>query len=322
MRRVFAAAALALALAARTRDARADEASERQAAATALFDQARQLLSDGKTAEACEKFALSLKYDKRVGTTLNLADCYEKIGKTASAWGRFNEAAALAAAANQQERVDYAKEHAAALAPKLARMRISLGAEAKDVVVTRDGSRVDPDSFGVAVPVDPGAHTIEATAPMKKPWSQSVEIPPEPGDTPVVVPALEDDLVAIAKAKEAEQQRVATQPPFWTSQRIVGAAMAGVGLAGIGVGAIFGLSASSKWSDAKGTSHCDATGCDAAGIAEAKDAKTAGTISTIAFIAGGALVAGGAVVFLLSPKRESAIVVTPTVGGAALRGTF
>jgi hypothetical protein len=57
-----------------------------------------------------------------------------------------------------------------------------------------------------------------------------------------------------------------------------------------------------------------------------------GTISTVGFIAGGVLAAGGAVLFLTAPKREAGgatgatgMWITPTVGGGAsvgASGTF
>src|SRR5258705_3259626 len=64
-------------------------ASADLAGAEALFRQGRQLLSEGKTAAACEKFAASQRMDPSSGTLLNLADCHAGEGKTASAWAGF-----------------------------------------------------------------------------------------------------------------------------------------------------------------------------------------------------------------------------------------
>ena len=46
--------------------------------AEALFREGKRLLKDGKTAEACDKFAASDHLDRSAGTLLNLADCREK----------------------------------------------------------------------------------------------------------------------------------------------------------------------------------------------------------------------------------------------------
>ena len=75
---------------------------------------------------------------------------------------------------------------------------------------------------------------------------------------------------------------------------------ASVGVVGLGVGTVFGLKTSSTWSDAK--THCTGLECDRTGVQLATDAKNAGTISTIAFVAGAALLAGGAALFFTAPR--------------------
>jgi hypothetical protein len=76
------------------------------------------------------------------------------------------------------------------------------------------------------------------------------------------------------------------------------------------------------------SAKCDATAkvCDPGVI---DDANGAATISTIGFVAGGVLVAGGLTMVLLAPKRESngaRITAAPTVGmnggGLSLGGAW
>ena len=148
------------------------------AAAQGLFDAAKQLVAQGKLAEACPKFLASFRFDPKPGTMVNLADCYEKNGQTASAWARYLEAATLAQRAGQAEREQYAKEHAAALEPKVARLSIAAAA-APGLEVLRDG-KIDAAILGTPVPVDPGKHLIEARAPGKKTWSKDGRRPRRP----------------------------------------------------------------------------------------------------------------------------------------------
>ena len=63
-----------------------------KAAAEALFDEGKRLFLDKKFAEACPRFEASERIDPGIGTLLFLADCYENVGRVASAWATFREA--------------------------------------------------------------------------------------------------------------------------------------------------------------------------------------------------------------------------------------
>lgn len=68
--------------------ARAQRETER-GAAEALFTEARELMSQGKFAEACPKLVSSYQLDPGLGTLLNLGVCYKSKGQIASAWSTF-----------------------------------------------------------------------------------------------------------------------------------------------------------------------------------------------------------------------------------------
>jgi hypothetical protein len=105
----------------------------------------------------------------------------------------------------------------------------------------------------------------------------------------------------------------------------------GVGVVGVGVGTVFGLRTSSKWTEAQ--THCTGLECDRTGVTLAAEAKNNGTVSTISFIAGGLLLAGGAALFFTAPsgardaKNRSALAprdvkVGVGLGSVTLRGSF
>src|SRR3954467_7016553 len=71
------------------RAAHADATLADKAAAQSLFDQGRSLMTKGQYAQACPKLAESQRLDPGLGTQFNLADCYEHLGQTASAWAGF-----------------------------------------------------------------------------------------------------------------------------------------------------------------------------------------------------------------------------------------
>jgi hypothetical protein len=302
------------------------------AAAEALFQDGRRLMDAKKYTQACAKFAASQRLDPRSGTLLNLADCYEKNGQTASAWARFREAQTLAARQNRNDRERIARERADLLEPKLPKLNIDVSGQS-DVEVKRDGIVVDAGALGTAVPVDPGKHTIEASAKGKKGWSTIVDVS---GTVNLRIPLLEtEDPTPVpqpiakveggddgAKKGDGGAKKGDGGGGSGSTQKTLGIVAAGAGLVAVGIGAAFGLTASSKWGDAK--PRCSNGECDAEGVALAEDAKSAGNMSTVMFIVGGALVAGGAVLFFTAPSPASGgslnAGVTPT--GAFVRGTF
>ena len=70
----------------------AHAADKNPVVAQALYDEARQLVAAEKFEQACPKFKASYELDPAGGTLLNLADCYERQGKTAQAWTTFKDA--------------------------------------------------------------------------------------------------------------------------------------------------------------------------------------------------------------------------------------
>lgn len=59
------------------------QSASSDAAAQKFFDEGRGLMAAQHYAEACQKFDASDRLSPAGGTILNLADCYEKAGKTA-----------------------------------------------------------------------------------------------------------------------------------------------------------------------------------------------------------------------------------------------
>jgi hypothetical protein len=314
------------------------------ATAEALFQEAQKLIDAGKIAEACPKFAASHRIDPGYGALFNLADCHEKNGQTASAWAEFREAVAMAKKAGEAPREEKAARRAAALEPKLVRIVVSVKGAPQGLVVKLDGAVLDPAAWSTPVPVDPGAHTVEATAPDKKTWNTKVQVIKEGEVVTVELPALAagDPAAAQPAGKEPAAPNQAQPAPAgdpgpqaveaggFPAQRGVAIAVAGVGVAGIVVGTIFGLGAKSKWDDAQ-ENHCDASDvCDAEGVELAGDARTSAHVSTAGFVVGGVGIAGAVVLWLTAemgaPAPASGLRVVPALGarsaGMLVGGTF
>ncbi|HMJ10468.1 MAG TPA: hypothetical protein VK524_03625, partial [Polyangiaceae bacterium] len=163
MKHVGAALLLVCALASNSAGA---QSSTDAVLAETLYRQGRELMAAGKAAEACPKFAESHRLDPATGTQLNLASCYEAVGKLASAWLAYTEAAVTARRDGRVDRVRFAEERIALLEPKLSRLTINVspGADAAGLEVRLNGALLGAASRGVPSPVDPGTYRIEATA--------------------------------------------------------------------------------------------------------------------------------------------------------------
>jgi hypothetical protein len=171
------------------------QASVDKTMAETLFSEGRTLLQAGDYEHACPKLAESNRLDPSLGALLNLAVCHEKQGLVATAWLEFTEASQLARRANERDRQDLADTHAQALSLVVPRLTVSVTAQpaADQLSVRIDSVVLGPHALGVAVPVDPGAHTVVASAPGKKTWTQQVELKTGEPPVAVTVPALEVD---------------------------------------------------------------------------------------------------------------------------------
>src|SRR4051794_5866656 len=87
------------------------------AAAEVLFDEAVALAETRKYAEACEKFAASERLDHAMNTLFNLGDCYERVGRLASAWEALTRVVDEARQAGKDALKDDAQRRAEALKP-------------------------------------------------------------------------------------------------------------------------------------------------------------------------------------------------------------
>jgi hypothetical protein len=192
------------------------------------------------------------------------------------------------------------------------------GSSVFDVAVSIDGRLLVAKLDGSAVSVNPGTHTFR----FERVNGTSVE---------QVVQINEGDRnQKIAVVLKAAPPPVPPPAPGLRAPQIIGLAGGVVGLAGIVVGSVFGLR---TYSDAnKQKSDCPPTTCTEAGNVQGnKDhsaAVTDGTISMAAFIAGGALVATGVVLFLAkghtpATPTSTGLVLWPAVGpggGSSARG--
>jgi hypothetical protein len=316
--------------------AHAEPSPSERALAQTLFREGRQLITTGNAAEACTKFSESDRLDPEIGTHLNLAFCHETLGKTASAWVEFGEVADRAERIGDRDRAAFARQRVAALDKRLSRVRFRTILAAPGMTLKVDGHVLNPAVSGEPLPLDPGTHTVEASAPGKQAWARELAVPPGPSAQELDVTPLADAPVSPSPEPATTAAVSAPPPPAEVtssgdgSLRTVSYFVAGAGVVGIGLGTYFGLAARSKNDESFAGGNCDTAGCNATGKQARNDALADATVSTVAFVAGGAALVGGVVLFLVSSKKESAramhVEAAPMVGartgGMAIRGTF
>ncbi len=161
-------------------------------AAQAAFDEGRRLVAAGDTVNGCPKLELSERLSPNVDVLLAVADCYERQGRTATAWVRFVEAANAAASAHLADREQAARAHAAALVPVLPKLVITVTDPnaTPGLQVTRDGAPVGPEQWGVAVAADPGPYALADSAPGHAPWKMTIMVAGAGVTTQATVPVL------------------------------------------------------------------------------------------------------------------------------------
>ncbi|HSC85793.1 MAG TPA: hypothetical protein VLC09_00910 [Polyangiaceae bacterium] len=310
---------------------------EEKAAAEAQFDEGLKLLKAGNYETAAKKFESSQRVEPGIGTLLYLGECYEKMGRTASAWATFREAASMAQAAGQADRARIGTQRADRLTDKLSKWTIEPAPSQSSLdglEVSSDGKPISKSLWGTAVPVDPGEHVLTVSAPGHRSAELRVSVgagaPPQTVQLPVleVLPPEATPAAAGGGAVVASTQGPpADEVSDGSGQRTAGLVTAGVGVVALGVGAAFGFIAIDNNNQAI-KQGCSTISCpaNAQGVDEANAARDAATVSTIGFIAGGVLVAAGAVFYFTAPDAPTTarLHVTPTLGGAALSfgGTF
>lgn len=196
------------------------------------------------------------------------------------------------------------------------------GGDVADAKVTMDGAVLPGRLDGTARMVDPGEHVFTFEVAGSLPVKRTFVI--KEGEKQ------RRERIVVAVASAASPVAPSSSPGLGT-QRIAGIALGGAGIAGVAVGAVFGALAASAWSKQQadcGSSPCSATGHQSA-LNDHTTLTTDGAVSTAAFIVGGALLAGGTVLFLTAPRRApsgTGFQVSPGLGPheatLGLRGTF
>jgi hypothetical protein len=327
--------------------ARADDEADR-GQARALGQAAYDAASKGDWAKAEDLFHKADSLFHASTLLLGLARARAHLGKYVEAWEDYHriiiETLPPNAGPALKKAVEDAKTEIATVEGKQAHATLSVtGLPATTTPrVTLDGVPVGVAALGTARAVNPGSHTLHAEADGFKPADATFTVAEGASTTASVALEPAPAPAPAAPAPEGTTPAPGAPPPPAGgdegngTMRTLGLVGMGVGGAGIVTGIVTGIVAMGQHSSLQGNA-CANAGCGASDLSSYKSSvssyQTMGTVSTVSFIAGGVLAAGGAVLFFfVAPKHQEAgaapatagLWVTPYVGlgSAGAAGTF
>ena len=207
------------------------------AKAEALFRQGRELMTAGKFAEACAAFDTSQKLDPATTTLFNQADCREKNGQLATAWGLFVDAERKTRSATDDVGAKLHKvaaDRAGKLEGRLSKLTVKVTTPHDGMVIVRGDEVIDSGEWNRALPIDGGTYTMTARIGNRDVWSETVTIANASDTRTVDVVVRHLDVAPRTAAPEHHDDAVvASQPSHEVSHR-------GALIATIGAGALLG----------------------------------------------------------------------------------
>lgn len=320
------------------------DAQTNQAAATAQFDQGRELMKQKNYADACKAFENSQKLDPQSGTLFNLADCDTHIGKLTTAWLAYRD---LSQRDSNAGRKKEASRRAKDLEKRLPRLVLDMPSQPQGLVITINGDTATA-TVGIPSPVDLGPIKIHAAAPGYTPFDVTKDVATEGKTITVKIALTKVGAVAATKHDDDDDDARSTAPgttttgatsspptgpidesPEGSHRKRNGVIGAVVGGALFITGSVFALRARSDWNDAQTIcpAHMCGTEADhASGDQLVDSARSNATLAT-GFMLGGAAIAAIGIYYAVTAKPESqhtALRVTPTTTGAmaTLGGSF
>jgi hypothetical protein len=270
---------------------------ENEALATELFNAGRDLLAEGRLAEACPKLAESVRLAPHVGSLGKLAECEERTGRFVSARGRWQQALNLARVQGDQrrERVESELARMDRIVPRV--LVVLPKGRASSVEVRIDDVPYSSTALELPIPMDPGSHTVSVAGRLAEPWSQVVQLKADGAVTKVVVP--------VSRERQPEPGAGASASPSGpTALETAGLVATGAGLVSIGIGGYF-VGVTQSRLDASNEGGCNGDRCTPGGAAIRDEARRAGNAATAFIVAGGVVAAGGLAVFLFAPRPQA-----------------
>ncbi|HZU82575.1 MAG TPA: tetratricopeptide repeat protein [Polyangiaceae bacterium] len=287
--------------------------------------------------EACAAFERAEAVHATIGVLLNLGDCYEQLGRLTRARSKFAEAEVTARRAGDA-REGYARERALGVEARIPRLTVETSALGRvpGAALRIDGAEVAASRWASAIPLDPGRHTVAATAPRKKPWTVTFDLE---SSAVLRVPPLED-LPEVADGEGGAGGRW-----VWDAHHVVPLSLLAASAASVVVGIVLFTKSQDETNNeiprlqvaaamglTPGQGTCSGSKTQACiDLQNAQNTRNMySTWSDVSYAAAGVFAAGAAASWLLWPKSSTsstfAVRVAPAVSarqsGLSLSGSF
>ncbi len=323
-------------LLAMTVSSRAQSKDDNEADLLKLFEQASVELDAKSYATACpklEKFVAARP--AAIGAHMALGECYQGLGRLASAWTQYVTAQDLATKA-ADERATQAAEKAGQLRPRLATIVIDVPSSNQSIPgfkITLDGKGVGAGQWSQAIPVDAGYHEVVA-------WRRDGNTPQGPSvgrdvqwetrhvesiaDGAQIVIRFRAPLQPVVAQHASSVSPILSPPASWRAP--LGWSAASVGVAGLAITAVTGALAFDARS--KVDAYCNpAKQCNSDGLAAVSDGKALATTSTVSLVLGTALLGTGIIVLATSTGSKTKsptahLTLRASISGLTVKGEF
>jgi hypothetical protein len=196
------------------------------------------------------------------------------------------------------------------------------GADASAVKIAMDGEVVADRLRGTAIALDPGEHQFTFEIAGEPPLTKRlmVRVSEQNRRETIAFPPLASRVTATQPAPQPPENQQPKRP--LSGQRIAALAAGGVGVAGVVIGSVFGLEAKSRKTNAEGFNCSNGICRTQDGVDAWSSARTAGTVSTVAFIVGGVGLATAATLWFTDKPSSERPQMGLGLSGIQLRGTW
>lgn len=208
--------------------------------ARALFTQAEQDEDANRWSEALEKLRFVSHVKLTAGVRYHIALCEAHLGELGNALEEYTASQSQARAENADDVLRLVGDALADLSPRVPRLTLRVVPEFVDAAVFLDGSPVDRSRLGEPIPLDPGLHRVDATAPQRAPIHTTVTVH-ERESTVLEIPLVEIPVAAAAPVAPLRSSTSIESLEARPSVRFapIAATATAIGLAAFGTAAFF-----------------------------------------------------------------------------------